>query len=204
MDIYTLIQFIYSQRQVADYMNVSAAALITYDYILTLHLEIKFLWSARWTYTTVMFLLVRYLGIFTVVVIIWGHIVPDVPSETCQVISMLRNWGSTGVVVFAEAILALRTWAVWHQNKVVGVGLGLMTIAHFVSQFVLVNEFSRLFQFSPPLYAGFRGCFFTHGSSILWINLALTAGVEAVVLMLMSISAVRICSSVFSLHSCHQ
>jgi len=95
-------------------------------------------------------------------------------------------------VVLAEAVIAVRTWAVWHRHNVVGVGLGLMTIAHLVSQCVTVNKFSHSFQFLPFPYVGFRGCFLTHGSSIVWINFTLTAAVEAVVLILMSISAFRI------------
>ena len=33
-----------------------------YDYFLTLHLEIKFVWLSQWTYTKVLFLLIRYMA----------------------------------------------------------------------------------------------------------------------------------------------
>jgi hypothetical protein len=43
-----------------------------YDYILTLHLEIKYIWLSPWTYTKVLFLLIRYMACATAVLLVMG------------------------------------------------------------------------------------------------------------------------------------
>jgi len=48
------------QRLIVDQTFVSSAALIIYDHILTFRREIEFVWHSPWTYTKVLFLLIRY------------------------------------------------------------------------------------------------------------------------------------------------
>lgn len=97
----------------------------------------------------------------------------------------------TLIIVFAEAVLALRTWAVWGRDKLVGIGLGSITLTHLVLQCYVANRVTNSFVFSTPPYRGFRGCFVTHTDTIASINYAAAAVVEAIVLVLMIISASR-------------
>jgi len=72
-----------------------------------------------------------------------------------------------------EAILAIRTWAVWGRNRSVGVFLAILMLGNLISQCVIVNKFMRslirtsllllirkfsyaAFTDGPPLYSGFR------------------------------------------------
>ena len=79
-----------------------------------------------------------------------------------------------------EAVLCIRTWAVWRRDKVIGIGLAVLMLAYVVSLCILSNRFIRsveckyliLFvcigQLCPithaglvesPPFPGIRGCF---------------------------------------------
>ena len=85
-----------------------------------------------------------------------------------------------------EAILAIRTWAVWNRSKSIGIGLVALLIASLVLQcifahiFVLSIECMSVYigcdyptkkcsvDRSPP-YLGFRRCFITNADRIVWV-----------------------------------
>jgi len=195
MDVHALIQYLSHQRHIVDYTYLAAAACLIYDHLLTLHLEIKLIWLAKWTYTTVIFLLIRYLAILDALLVIWSHLPRDVSLDACSgTIFPTYEYTATLLLLLAEVILSLRTWAVWRQNRMIGIGLGLMTIVHFVVQFYATHRYARSFVFFPSPYPGFRGCFLIRADTSLWvaIQLAASAAVEFTVLTLMVISAFRL------------
>lgn len=79
-------------------------------------------------------------------------------------------------IFLAEVILAIRTWAIWHGNKTVGFGLAAITLGNLIAQCIFTADNTRTTMsnggFLPRNYA------------------ALTA-VEAIVLSLMVISALK-------------
>jgi hypothetical protein len=51
------------QRHFADYVFITALSLWIYDYLLMVYKEVSLMWPAPWSYTKVMFMVVRYLPI---------------------------------------------------------------------------------------------------------------------------------------------
>jgi hypothetical protein len=49
--------------------QVAAFALLYYDFLLTIHLEIRLVWRSAWNYTKLLFLLSRY------IVVVLGYFV---------------------------------------------------------------------------------------------------------------------------------
>ena len=94
-----------------------------------------------------------------------------------------------------QVILAIRTWAVWGRNKIIGAGLAVLTFAYFCTQCTLVIRFlhksKRMSEFlftlsdtntdvdAPPPYHGFRGCLLTNAPKTLWISYTAVTVVEA-------------------------
>jgi hypothetical protein len=63
-----------------------------YDYILTLHIEIKFIWFSPWTYTKVLYLLIRYLTfIDTMLYTVGRFYLPEIISN------MIYIFGRTNI-----------------------------------------------------------------------------------------------------------
>ncbi|KAF8500020.1 hypothetical protein JB92DRAFT_2980302, partial [Gautieria morchelliformis] len=59
------------QHVLPDYFNVAGAMLLIYDHMLTLDVEVGFIWSARWSVAKVLYLMVGYLG-FSVSIVLFG------------------------------------------------------------------------------------------------------------------------------------
>jgi hypothetical protein len=96
-----------------------------------------------------------------------------------------------------QVILSIRTWAIWNRSKTVGILLVVSNLAGLVLQFVLLPRFIRAFECTltsislvalsdhaalidaPPPYPGFRGCFLTKTSIILWGIYAVFTAIEA-------------------------
>jgi len=190
-DVSVVISHLRNQRLIIDYTFISAAALFIYDYALTLLLEIKFIWLSQWTYTKILFLLIRYMAFTDVFLFIFCQISPDISAETCNVMFPAATWLVILQIFFSEVILSIRTWAIWNRNKVVGIGLAAITITHLVFQCILTSSFAHSLHFDPPPYPGYRGCFLTKVPDSLWPNYAVAVAVNTVVLAPVIISAFR-------------
>jgi len=99
----------------------------------------------------------------------------------------------------AEVILAIRTWAVWHRNKVVCAILTFAMLANLITQcvFTIYSTINMSYYFQDPMYPGFRGCNFGElglkfGGAYLPDSYISLTGVETIVLILMIISAIRL------------
>jgi len=191
MDPAVFIRYLQNERLVMDNLYISAAALLIYDYLLTVHLEVKFIWFSHWGYTKILFLLIRYMAFADTFIVLHNQLFYDVPESTCKVTWPVAAWLLVWKMIFAEAVLAIRTWAVWRRNKVVGAVLAAVTVGNIVAQCILVVRFINSMQYAPTPYPGFQGCFLTGVSRILAANYASLTGLQAIVLGLMGLSAFR-------------
>jgi len=174
-----------------DPVYMFTSAIFIYDYFLTLRHEIQFIWFSRWSYTKVVFLLIRYTAFTSLFLILFNQTFLDLSVETCKVTIPTAAWFLVTQMFLSETVLAIRTWAVWRRNRIIGVGLAALLVATLILQCIWVNTFLSSIQFAPPPYPGFRGCFCTSAPRSWWKNYAAVTGGEAVVLVLMTISAVR-------------
>jgi len=94
-------------------------------------------------------------------------------------------------IMTSEVVLTIRTWAVWRRDRAVGLALGAVLLGALIWSVYGGIQFSKSLKFSPPPYAGFRGCFIVAGSDILRIQFIILAGLDIIVLIMMVISAFR-------------
>jgi len=59
------IQSIIQLQLLDNAMSVAGIAVVTYDYVLTFPKEVEYIWSKSWTWLSTLFLIVRYVGIYT-------------------------------------------------------------------------------------------------------------------------------------------
>ncbi|OAX35733.1 hypothetical protein K503DRAFT_773171, partial [Rhizopogon vinicolor AM-OR11-026] len=50
-------------ERILSYSIAASIALVVYDWVLTLGQEVEFVWMQRWSFMTVLYLSVRYIGI---------------------------------------------------------------------------------------------------------------------------------------------
>lgn len=186
------LNYLQHQRLFMDQICVSAFALLIYDYALTLHLEIKYIWISRWNYTKVLFLLTRYLTIVIIFILLYNQTFLHDSAGTCRTTWSFIAWLMIIKNALAESILCIRTWAIWDRHKSVGILLVIAMLAYVAVQFSFETKVIHSLQIATPLYSGFRGCFLTGATRMLWVQFASLFVIELVVLTLMLISAFRL------------
>jgi len=172
-----------------DYMYIAQATIIIYDYALTLHREVKFIWFSPWTYTKVLFLLIRYLSFVCLFMVVYTQTVPGISAAVCRVTRPMQGWFIFLLIVSAESVLSIRTWAVWNTNMFVGAILLALTVGHIVANSIFNNALLTSMEIFPSPYPEFRGCFVTKIDQVLWKQFAVATVVDFCVLALMAISA---------------
>ncbi|KAF8999406.1 hypothetical protein BDQ17DRAFT_1410694 [Cyathus striatus] len=142
--------------------------LLYYDYFLTLNLEVNLIWPSSLGVVKILFLIARYSPFIDSFIIFYHHFTPNLSPESCLKAYHANGWTYLCGAFFAEAILTLRTWAVWkNNNKAVTFGLPVFFISIWIASGVIMSKFLRTMQC-------FRGCLVIRGSSILsviWILL---------------------------------
>ncbi|KIJ64963.1 hypothetical protein HYDPIDRAFT_28304 [Hydnomerulius pinastri MD-312] len=118
--------------QLNNYMSVGAATAIAYDYVLTLPEEIEHIWMRRWTLMTLLFFVVRYVGL------------PVAMSlALCTALYLFGIWGYFIFLSISDFVMILRVYAMYHRSKLIlGIILGLYipaVIAIFVCTAVYYN-----------------------------------------------------------------
>jgi len=179
------------RRFIVDYTFIAGAAFLVYDYLLTIHLEIKLIWSDPWNYTRVLFLLARYIPLINIFFFLEHQLGLNTKVTFCQRTAPVFTWLTLIGILSAEVILFLRTWAAWTRDKIVG--LMLLTIFLSCSTFSLVSTgvFLQSMTYAPIPYHGYRGCNIVAISGSLEPEYISLAAADFAVLLFMTISAVR-------------
>ncbi|KAF5348924.1 hypothetical protein D9756_009734 [Leucocoprinus leucothites] len=106
------------QFQIYQLVNAAALTLYVFDYLLTIDQEISLVWASRWTWMKFLFLMDRYLMVanflmqqFLIGTVEWDR------GLNCQGLARAWDYLCTIELLLSEAILSLRLWAMWGNNK---------------------------------------------------------------------------------------
>ncbi|EIM87752.1 uncharacterized protein STEHIDRAFT_167220 [Stereum hirsutum FP-91666 SS1] len=194
------------QLQILAYVDVSAAVLVMYDYLLTFSGEVLLVWSSKWSAMKVLFFVNRYTAVAYAVFVFIGEISPvsllissDEPSawiehgvaspasHTCDMVSRGIAAVSNSGILAAELIILSRTWALWQRDRRVAVGLSLILATAFVLIVLYENKFVQSLKWatstSSPSSA-FHGCIVASGEDTTYVLYACIIVIETVVIAL--------------------
>jgi len=164
---------------------------VFYDYILTLDREINLVWFAPMSYTGVLYFLVKYLPIIPLSLEISIRFVIGTPTKRCAWQIPMATWMFTIGVLLAEFVLTIRTWAVWHRNKKIGIGLGILVIGMICAGAIIEAKYQGSLVILPSPYPEFQGCNNPGNSKVLKIDFIILACADSVVCFLMALSAFK-------------
>ncbi|KAF9024514.1 hypothetical protein BDZ89DRAFT_120100 [Hymenopellis radicata] len=176
-------------RQVVTYFDISASALYLFDYLLTLSDEVELIWHAKWNITKILYLLTRYLPFVVIAVAMWFQFMPNMSLDDCLVAYKMSSGMIVVGIVFAEALLTLRTWVVWNRHPYFTLAVPALSIPVLISALVVIGLFCRSLQFAPLPDPHLKGCFLSMSSPILLWEFALLAIYEGVMFLLMAVKA---------------
>ncbi|KIJ93494.1 hypothetical protein K443DRAFT_645449 [Laccaria amethystina LaAM-08-1] len=148
-----LTAYVGAMRLVTRFSNaVAGAAMFLYDYFLTVGMEVDLVWSSKWGFMKVLYVLQRYLPFVDAVILCFLHqLSRTISPSSCSVVEKLRG-----------LILTLRAWAVWRRDGRLGIALSIL--------FVATAAISYVIQITDRPYPEFQGCFITGSNRMVYIN----------------------------------
>ncbi|KAJ3533563.1 hypothetical protein NMY22_g7286 [Coprinellus aureogranulatus] len=147
-----------NRAKASSYFDVASLALLVVDYLATLETEIEFIWPAPWSAAKVLYLFSRYLVFFDVPFAAHYHTALHLSPKMCC--DMFRV-GTTSIVLgvlFAEAILFLRVYALSGRNRKLMYYLIFQYIATHFAWISMYGVFLSGVEFGPSPIPTVLGC----------------------------------------------
>ncbi|KLO07347.1 hypothetical protein SCHPADRAFT_945358 [Schizopora paradoxa] len=164
---------------------VASVVILIYDTVLTLPSEIRFIWRSKWRIGKILYFITRYPAFIdvTLALIYWFH--RDVTSETtCRHLFRANAWLFLLGTYIAEAILSLRTYALWERSTRVLVVLAVLAHASFITQIIELQHFLRTVEFADTPAPSIMPCNAILHRTKLYVNFALVVIFELAVLIM--------------------
>ncbi|KAH8799527.1 hypothetical protein DL96DRAFT_1824255 [Flagelloscypha sp. PMI_526] len=168
-----------NSTMVVSMLQTCALTILVWDWIITIGLEVKYVWPSKWTLGKVLFFMTRYLPVIDAVVCLsLSQVALGNSSVYCPTHFHAETWFLTTGMHVAEFILVLRTWAICDRNRAILVGLLLFQAAIFVYNGAALEVFFRSIVWAGPEFTGIPGCFMKSASgkiffSVTFINIAI-------------------------------
>ncbi|TFK20697.1 hypothetical protein FA15DRAFT_759217 [Coprinopsis marcescibilis] len=190
----TLIQGAHHKRAL-DSVQVSLLVLLIIDYLQTVNLEVKYIWKAQRSFVRTMFLLARYTFLVTGPISIWFSFA-KLSAKACHTAFSLACFSTLTMVLFAEAILFIRVYAISGRSKFM---LGYL-IFHFtaaqVAKYTLLAKSLSTVKFMETVVPRALNCLpemedFGGGRAYMSAVFGLSAASEVVIFLIMCWFALR-------------
>ncbi|KIM49918.1 hypothetical protein M413DRAFT_439047 [Hebeloma cylindrosporum] len=179
-------------RLLAINFDIAASTVWVWDYLLTFQLERELVWTSKWNFIKVLFLLQRYLPLFdTAFLTLYHQNQRNADPGICHILYRAQAWGWLIGTISSEMLLTLRAWAVWHRPMFLTITLPILFTLAFGTCFVLNIIFDQYLQISPVPFPQFPGCFVTGASSFVSVNYMVALAWDTLVLILIMIPGIR-------------
>ncbi|KAF9267108.1 hypothetical protein L218DRAFT_985157 [Marasmius fiardii PR-910] len=100
------------EKLISSYLLVSPSVVLVYDYLLTVHLEVKYIWLSSFNWVTIVYLLQRYLPFAdTLGLFLYGIFSPTISAQKCTLINYSGHWLHIVGFTLSESVLSARAYA---------------------------------------------------------------------------------------------
>ncbi|KAJ3555198.1 hypothetical protein NP233_g12262 [Leucocoprinus birnbaumii] len=149
-----------------NYAQVTSQAIIIFDWLLTLDLEISMMWASSWNLVKVVYLLARYLPFVLMILVLTHGFGYYLSTESCARVYDALTMSVVVVyhltTIACEVLLTLRSWAIMGKGKKLGYFLfgwlaAVYVIADIVGEIFYLKNSIHLASPVPPL----GGCLVT-------------------------------------------
>ncbi|KAL5494948.1 hypothetical protein ACEPAI_410 [Sanghuangporus weigelae] len=164
---------------VCECPGVICAALIAYNYLLTLPDEIRLIWPAKWNAGKIMFFLTRYPVFVDTSLTIVNMIQPNLKLSLCKPIYQAAAWMSFAGITIAEIIMMMRVYAIWGAKREILIFLGII-----IPDIVLLERSLRSLVFMPSPFPTLAPCVLIDADLSVYIDFILIMVSEFVVIVM--------------------
>ncbi|KAH8102198.1 hypothetical protein BXZ70DRAFT_59677 [Cristinia sonorae] len=112
------------------------------------------------------------------------HLKPNLSAAECKSLTMSSSWLLVVGIIVAEAILTLRTWAVWNRGKYIGIFLIFIWTSSAIGACLIEGLFLASLTYVPSSSNAVPGCILTGGKSAVGIEFVIVIVLETVVVLL--------------------
>lgn len=181
--------------KIHSYFYVSSAALLIYEYWLTLDREVLLIWNAPWTLVKFLFILARYSPFVDITAVLYYQFNFSISPSACQAAILLAGWMHIFGIAISEAILFFRTWALWDCRRQIAIAFLGVFMAAAVCVITTEIMWMKSLTFGRVGIASIPSsrCYKLIGSSILIINFVVVIVLETIVVTMTIVKMVQQC-----------
>ncbi|CAA7257467.1 unnamed protein product [Cyclocybe aegerita] len=181
--------------EVTRMVDVAASTIFVWDYLMTIGMEIEYIWPGKWTIMKVVYLLQQYLPFIDTVPksLIIEIFTTNLSPSTCHLLTNTSRLLMYIGLALSEMILTFQAWAVWNRNWVLTILLPILFVGCWAPHLVFLIEILKSLEYTTPLIPQFIGCFAIRGSSNTVISWILLMVWDTVIFVLMVIPAIKTC-----------
>ncbi|KAF9448152.1 hypothetical protein P691DRAFT_801261 [Macrolepiota fuliginosa MF-IS2] len=106
-----------------NYVNLAGLTIMVMDWLVTLELEIRLVWTSKWNFMKTLYLVTRYLPFAVISILLYYQLGYALSETACKTTYELGSWSYIVSAGFSESILTIRTWAAWGQGNRLGCAL---------------------------------------------------------------------------------
>ncbi|KAL0946524.1 hypothetical protein HGRIS_012734 [Hohenbuehelia grisea] len=174
-------------QQLSRYIDVASFAVLVYDHLVTLDLEVSLIWPTPWNITKSFYLLSRYSPFLDAINAIYHQPINNIGPKECRVSYSIAGWLFMFGICLSEVILSFRTWAVWGRDRRLTIGLPVFLFAAWAPIIFFTWRFLHSLHFTQTPYTSVIGCFVDHADPILFYSWVMLMIYEAGLMALMAI-----------------
>ncbi|KIJ60995.1 hypothetical protein HYDPIDRAFT_116502, partial [Hydnomerulius pinastri MD-312] len=115
-------------------------AILLWDYCLTIPFEVEHVWGRKWEVTRVVFTVSRYLPFIASGMTCYA--IKNRNDNNCLTFDTVSYILHAVGIIFAEALLLLRTWAMWQRSRKILISLLAVGSSFFVCALTLTTTVS--------------------------------------------------------------
>ncbi|KLO04731.1 hypothetical protein SCHPADRAFT_947481 [Schizopora paradoxa] len=176
--------------QLAKYVVVATLCLLVYDYILTADEEFQLVWPSRWGMPKTLFFLNRYLAFVDPAMLLVVLVFGGSPEFCVRGFQILGGFSSFGFII-AQIILMMRAWAIWERGIIITTILAIMIVACVGVDVMVLKRYLSGITFIPSPARVLKGCLLSFSTRIVYVDFVLVMFSETVMLILLSLKAVK-------------
>ncbi|KAG1830292.1 hypothetical protein DFJ58DRAFT_272514 [Suillus subalutaceus] len=152
-----------------QYLYVAITMFWVCDYASSFHKEWKFLRQSRWTKVKVLYITARYLPFLLLAMYLYLNFSPENPDK-CKILINTYSCFTQLSLTCSESFFVLRTRALWHNNRIVLVGMMSTAFALVVTSVGIRFTIIATTYVTTSAIPGVPGCSWS-SSSILYFML---------------------------------
>ncbi|KAF5378085.1 hypothetical protein D9615_007620 [Tricholomella constricta] len=166
---------------------LASGTVLIYDLLCTLDQEVAYVWSNPWSISSLLFFLNRYLPFVDTFLSLNLKFSRNTP-EKCLSHFTAVTWLIVIGTLISEAILMLRTYAIWERKRSIFVILCLLALFVFPPAMIITFLEVKSLKYGPT---SLRGCQLVHASPLILVAYILLVVSETTLAVLTAIKAYR-------------